>query len=109
MAESLAITSGQEVEHHRTLVYVDGRPLRLETRYWRDENTNENPVEQLDQITVRPPTSAELLSLQLPEEIPVMNVFRQLLGRDGQALEVQIFIEPGNLCQRQYRTLMVSQ
>ncbi|WP_405536949.1 GntR family transcriptional regulator [Streptomyces antimycoticus] len=109
VAESLAITSGQEVEHHRTLVYVDGRPLRLETRYWRDENTNENPVEQLDQITVRPPTSAELLSLQLPEEIPVMNVFRQLLGRDGQALEVQIFIEPGNLCQRQYRTLMVSQ
>ncbi|MFE9064890.1 GntR family transcriptional regulator [Streptomyces violaceusniger] len=104
VADALAVTDGQEVEHRQTVVQVDGRPLRLEATYWRGESTKAAPVEQVDQITVRPPTSAELLALQLPEEVPVMSVFRQLLDHDGRALEVQVLIEPGNLCQRQYRT-----
>lgn len=104
VAEALAAIEGQGVEHSQTLIEVDGRPLRLSTKYWCGGTPTDSPVEQLDQITVRPPTSTELLALQLPEEVPVMAVFRQLLDGDAQTLEVQIFIEPGNLCQRQYRT-----
>lgn len=39
-----------------------------------------------DRVTVRSPTTAELLVLQIPEEVPVMRTFRQLLTRDGRAL-----------------------
>jgi hypothetical protein len=45
-----------------------------------------------------------LLALQTPEEVPVMITFRQILDGDGWTLEVQIFVEPGNLCRRQYST-----
>ncbi|GGV45971.1 GntR family transcriptional regulator [Streptomyces spectabilis] len=104
VARALAVGEGEPVQRQETLVQVDGRPIRTVSTYRRLQDALGVPAELLDQVSVRPPTTAEVLALQLPEEVPVMNVFRQVLDDDGQVLEVQSLIEPGNLCIRQYRT-----
>ncbi|WP_372344689.1 GntR family transcriptional regulator [Streptomyces sp. KL116D] len=104
VAQALAIEDGDLVQRVDTLVQSDGRPIRMVSTYQRLHGAGGVPAETLDQISVRPPTTAELLALQLSQEVPVMQVFRQVLDGDGHALEVQSFVEPGNLCLRQYRT-----
>ncbi|WP_428956179.1 GntR family transcriptional regulator [Streptomyces sp. cg35] len=104
VAQALATDHGEVVQRQESLVQADNRPIRITTTYRRLQGGAGIPVEALDQITVRPPTTAELLLLQIPEEVAVMNVFRQVLDGDGHVLEVQSFVEPGNLCLRQYRT-----
>lgn len=97
-------TRVDSIKQLRFLVEVDDRPLRLVTSY-RPANASEaEAIEQVDQVSVRMPTSDELLSLQLPEDVPVLITFRRILDAAGEVHEVQILIEPGHLCQRQYRT-----
>ncbi|WP_405888827.1 GntR family transcriptional regulator [Streptomyces sp. NBC_01136] len=103
-AQALAVPEGELIQREEVLVEVDERPLQIVVSYRRLNSGSSEPTEHLDRVTVRPPTTAELLALQIPEEVPVMRTFRQLLNRDGQALEVQIIVEPGNLCLRQFRT-----
>lgn len=102
-AQALAAPEGELIQRQEVLVEVDERPIQIVVSYRRLNQAGSEPTEHLDQVTVRPPTTAERLALQIPEEVPVMRTFRQLLNCDGQALEVQIIVEPGNLCLRQYR------
>jgi len=104
VAQALAVPEGELIQRQELLVEVDERPIQIVVTYRRLEPAGDEPAEHLDRVTVRPPTTAELLALQIPEEVPVMRTFRQLLNCDGQALEAQIIIEPGNLCLRQFRT-----
>lgn len=96
--------AGGSIDQRRTLVEVDDRPLRLVASYRPTDVPEAESIEQVDQVSVRLPTSDELLKLQLPEDVPVLITFRRCLDSAGEVLEVQILIEPGHLCQRQYRT-----
>lgn len=102
--EAFGASDGSSVEQRRFLVEVDDRPLRLVASYRPANRLDGEEIEEIDQISVRLPTSDELLSLQLPEDVPVLITFRRALDVAGEVLEVQILVEPGHLCQRQYRT-----
>ncbi|MCX4697021.1 GntR family transcriptional regulator [Streptomyces sp. NBC_01373] len=102
--EAFGAGDGDLIDQRRFLVEVDDRPLRLVSTYRRANAPDVEGIEQIDQVSVRLPTSDELLSLQLPEDVPVLITFRRTLDVDGEVVEVQIWVEPGHLCQRQYRT-----
>lgn len=97
-------TRVDSIERRRLLVEVDDRPLRLVDSYRPANESEVEAIEQVDQVSVRMPTSDELVSLQLSEDVPVLITFRRALDAAGEVLAVQILIEPGHLCQRQYRT-----
>lgn len=56
----------------------------------------------VDQITVRPPTSAEVDILHLPRGVPVIRQLRTLRSTAGSVAEVTMMIKPGNRCQLEY-------
>lgn len=102
VAETFGITDGSLVwrEHARHL--VDDWPMGLITSFRREGIQAQGSVENVDLLSVRLPTSAELVALDLPDEVPVTRIYRVVRGENGEALEAQIIIEPGHLCQRQY-------
>jgi GntR family transcriptional regulator len=57
----------------------------------------------VDEIQVREPTSDELQTLELPDEIPVMRTLRTITDADGAVLEVTVMITSGHLYGVRYR------
>lgn len=105
VAKLLGVTS---VWRERHVVEVDGCAFRLATSYRASADASGTAVEYVDHLTARAPTSEEMLTLHIPEEVPVMRLFREVVDAAGDVIEVQVFIEPAHLCQRQYRTGAVS-
>lgn len=101
--EIFGLPDGQAVPHDRRIISCDNRPLRLVTAFIPAASESSEAVEFEDHITTRPPTSEEAVALQVPEEVPVMVVVRQLLDSAGSPLQAEVHIEPGHLCQRRYR------
>lgn len=104
VATQLDLSAGQPVFRQMQVTEADGWPLRLTATYRLSPEETTGAVEHLDSLTVRLPTSAELVALHLPEGIPVLRTLRTTKGGDGKPLEVQLLTEPGHLCRRQYRS-----
>ncbi|GAA0454020.1 GntR family transcriptional regulator [Streptomyces sp. NPDC046215] len=104
VAEVLGVASSDRVWREVQITSVDAWPIRMTTAY-RCSNAAVVGVEGTDQLTVRVPTTAELITLNLPDEVPVMRTFRIVRGENGKPVEVQIVIEPGHLCQQRYGAL----
>ncbi|MEY9927148.1 GntR family transcriptional regulator [Catenulispora sp. GP43] len=51
----------------------------------------------IDEIQVREPTTEELQTLELPDEIPVMRTLRTITDAEGTVLEVTVMITSGHL------------
>ncbi|MFF4403637.1 GntR family transcriptional regulator [Streptomyces sp. NPDC001404] len=104
VASALGVGDSVLVWREEAVVEVDGWPVRLITTYRRDSKTTPIPSAHVDYLSVRLPTSAELIALSLPDEVPVMCTFR--LGQDssGSVVEVHSLVEPGHMCQRRYTT-----
>ncbi|QLJ01510.1 GntR family transcriptional regulator [Streptomyces sp. NEAU-sy36] len=109
VARALGASDREVVRRQEQVLRVDDRPVRIVTTYRRLAGEVESPVEVVDQVTVRPPTSTEVLALQISQEVPVMVTLRRTLDEHGGVLNVQTLVEPGNLCLRLYRTPIVPQ
>ncbi|MGW2368776.1 GntR family transcriptional regulator [Streptomyces sp. NPDC001667] len=101
VAEVLGIDSGVAVWREERITSVDNWPLRLITSYRRGKAAAAG-AESTDRVMVRMPTTAELIALNLPDEVPVMCTFRVVHDESGGLVEVQLVVEPGHLCQRLY-------
>jgi GntR family transcriptional regulator len=55
---------------------------------------------------VREPTSEELQTLELPDEIPVMRTLRTITDASGTVLEVTVMITSGHLYGVRYRQVL---
>jgi len=51
----------------------------------------------VDEIQVREPTTDELQTLELPDEIPVMRTLRTITDSEGTVLVVTVLIASGHL------------
>lgn len=60
----------------------------------------------VDEIQVREPTTEELQTLELPDEIPVMRTLRTITDVSGTVLEVTVMITSGHLYGVRYRQVL---
>ncbi|WP_406190175.1 GntR family transcriptional regulator [Streptomyces anulatus] len=102
VAETFGVPESTPVWRERARRLADDWPIGLVTSYRREADQPQGVSEYVDLLSVRLPTSAELVALSLADEVPVTRIYRVLHGENGEALEVQVVIEPGHLCQRQY-------
>lgn len=63
-----------------------------------------HPREFVDHVSTRPPTSDELLLLQLPTGVPVLRSFRVVYADNRQPIEATIMMKAGHLYELQYRS-----
>ncbi|MCK1813286.1 GntR family transcriptional regulator [Streptomyces sp. XM4011] len=100
---ALAIPEEQTATWEELVVRADGWPVRLVTIYrFPASEAVSAAVSHTEQITVRVPTGKELIALNLSEDLPIMRIMRVSSDAAGCPTEVQIIIEPGNICRREY-------
>lgn len=59
--------------------------------------------EWTDRISTRPPTTEELVTLHIPDGVPVFRQFRTVYSDGGRPVEVSVLIKPGHLYELEYR------
>ncbi|GAA3559776.1 hypothetical protein GCM10022419_045480 [Nonomuraea rosea] len=124
VAEALSIVAGEPVIlRHRLMSHVD-EPVELSWSYYPVHiaagtalaehkrirggaprvlaDLGYQQQEFTDQISTRPPTSAEVEGLQLPEEVPVIRQFRIIYARDKVPVEVSILVKGAHLYELRY-------
>ena len=95
-ASVLTGTALDQPQHHRDLAT---EPTILAALGWQQHGL-------MDEIQVREPTTEELQTLELPDEIPVMRTLRTITDVQGTVLEVTVMITSGHLYGvRYYQTL----
>lgn len=60
------------------------------------------PREQEDEVAARPATSEEFIHLELPADIPVIEVFRVVYSDDRRPIEVTVLVKPAHLFKMGY-------
>ncbi|PSK99097.1 GntR family transcriptional regulator [Murinocardiopsis flavida] len=60
------------------------------------------PVKWVDRLSVRLPTSEELLALELPDDVPVMRTFRTVYSDFDRPVQVEILIKGGHMYELSY-------
>lgn len=55
------------------------------------------PREQADQVTARKATQEEHLLLELPDDVPVLEIFRIVYSNDHRVIEVSDVVKPGHI------------
>jgi GntR family transcriptional regulator len=60
------------------------------------------PREQEDEVAARPATSREYVHLELPADIPVIEVFRVVYSDDRRPIEVTVLVKPAHLFKMGY-------
>lgn len=60
------------------------------------------PVEQVDEVSARPATTEEYELLEIPGDVPVLEVFRIVYSNDRQPVEVTVLVKPGHLYKMGY-------
>lgn len=60
------------------------------------------PREQEDEVAARPATSREYIALELPANIPVIEVFRVVYSDDRRPIEVTTLVKPAHLFKMGY-------
>lgn len=118
-AQKLGLADGETALLRKRLMLRDDEPIELEWSYYpdsvvsgtaldkpqRDLATNATALPALgwqqhgliDEIQVREPTTEELQTLELPDEIPVMRTLRTITDAEGAVLEVTVMITSGHL------------
>ncbi|MEU1088919.1 GntR family transcriptional regulator [Streptomyces sp. NPDC005892] len=102
IAGALGCAPGEAIRREQLVVEVGDWPLSIVTFYRRIDSAPFEEYEHFDSLTVRPPTSEELVALNLPDGVAVMRTLRVVRDVTGEPCEVRLIIEPGHLCQRQY-------
>ncbi|GGU52379.1 GntR family transcriptional regulator [Streptomyces lavendofoliae] len=62
-----------------------------------------SPREQEDEVSSRPATTREYVHLELPADIPVIEVFRVVYSDDRRPIEVTTLVKPAHLFKMGYR------
>lgn len=64
------------------------------------------PREQADEVAARPATREEFEHLELPDDVPVLEIFRVVYSDDQRPIEVTELIKPGHLFKMGYHLPM---
>lgn len=59
-------------------------------------------VEQVDEVGARPATTEEYELLEIPGDVPVLEVFRIVYSNDQRPVEVTVLVKPGHLYKMGY-------
>jgi len=124
-ASKLGLGDGGKALLRKRLTLQDGDPIEIEWSYYPDSivtgTSPANPQrvdsdfpkllaelgwrqhEFVDEVQVREPTTEELQTLELPDEVPVMRTLRTVTDKDGVVLEVTIMVKAGHLYGMRYR------
>jgi GntR family transcriptional regulator len=65
------------------------------------------PREQEDEVAARMATTEEYELLQIPGDIPVIEVFRVVYSDDRRPIEVTVLVKPGHLYKMGYHLPVV--
>lgn len=60
------------------------------------------PVEQEDEVSARPATTREYVHLELPGDVPVLEIFRVVYSTDRRPIEVTVLTKPSHLFKMGY-------
>lgn len=60
------------------------------------------PVEQVDEVSARPATTEEYELLEIPGDVPVIEVFRIVYSNDRRPIEVTVLVKPAHLYKMGY-------
>lgn len=101
-ATALDLEAEAEGWTRKAVIEVGGWPVQMRTAYRRAPAGGTENLSHTDRLTVRLPTSEELVTLNLPDEVPVMQVFRVAKSAEGAPVEVEVIIDPGHLASRVY-------
>ena len=129
-AQKLGLAEGETALLRKRLMLRDDEPVEIEWSYYPDSVITGTALDQpqhqrdlateptvlaalgwqqhglMDEIQVREPTTEELQTLELPDEIPVMRTLRTITDASGKVLEVTVMITSGHLYGvRYYQTL----
>lgn len=124
-ALKLGLAEGETALLRKCLMLRDDEPVELEWSYYPEHVVTDTALDQpsspppphrdpadaptvlaalrrrqrglVDEIQVREPTTDELQTLELPDEIPVMRTLRTITDASGTVLEVTVMITSGHL------------
>lgn len=60
------------------------------------------PREQVDEVAARVATTAEYEALEIPGDVPVLEIFRVVYSDDRRPIEVTVLVKPGHLYKMGY-------
>lgn len=118
-AAKLGLAEGETAFLRKRLMLRDDEPVELEWSYYPESVVTGTALDRphrdlasspetlpglgwqqhglVDEIHVREPTTEELQTLELPDEIPVMRTLRTITDPQGAVLEVTVMITSGHL------------
>lgn len=120
-AQKLGLAEGETALLRKRLMLRDEEPVEIEWSFYPESVVTgtalDKPLPQrdlataptvlaalgwkqaglVDEIQVREPTTEELQTLELPDEIPVMRTLRTITDAEGTVLEVTVMITSGHL------------
>ena len=118
-ARKLGLADDETAILRKRLMLRDGEPVEIEWSYYRESVVTGRGIDKhrrdlatspailpemgrqqrglVDEIQVREPTTEELLTLELPDKIPVMRTLRTITDASGTVLEVTVMIASGHL------------
>ena len=120
-AKKLGLAEGETALLRKRLMLRDDEPVELEWSYYPESVVTGTALDKplphrdlataptvlaalgwqqhglVDEIQVREPTTDELQTLELPDEIPVMRTLRTITDAEGTVLEVTVMITSGHL------------
>ena len=124
VSEAFGLAEGQMVLLRRQLLMLDGDPVELAEVYFPLEIAQSTPLMQqkkikggapkvladlgyapqewVDRLSVRLPTSFELETLELPDDVPVMRTFRTVYSK-GRAVQAEVLVKGGHLYELLYQ------
>ena len=121
VAQKLGLADGETALLRKRLMLRDDEPVEIEWSYYPESVVSGTGLDQplqhrdlataptvlaalgwqqhglIDEIQVREPTTDELQTLDLPDEIPVMRTLRTITDVDGKVREVTVMITSGHL------------
>ncbi|MFI6228699.1 GntR family transcriptional regulator [Micromonospora echinospora] len=65
-----------------------------------------NPYEFVDQVSTRPPTPEEFLTLELPPDISIMRTFRVVYAEGRRPIEATVMVKAGHMYELQYHQVV---
>lgn len=118
-AAKLGLAADQTAVLRKRLMLRNDEPVEIEWSYYPDSVVTGSALDKaqrdlanrptvlaalgrqqhglIDEIQVREPTTEELQTLELPDEIPVMRTLRTITDESGAVLEVTVMITSGHL------------
>lgn len=85
-----SVVTGTALDQPQTLRDLSSAPTVLAALGWQEHGL-------VDEIQAREPTTEELQTLEIPDEIPVMRTLRTITDAKGTVLEVTVMITSGHL------------